>query len=59
MSAEAKTVTRLVCGQCGAFLPNDIAPETHAEWVCRCGEDWFVVQKVFTVRPKRQMELPR
>lgn len=52
--SEHRTVTRLVCGNCGAFLPANISPETHADWLCRCGEDWWVASKAFPVRRVRQ-----
>jgi len=55
---EHRTVVRLVCGNCGAFLPANISPETHADWLCRCGGDWFVSTKAFKVSPRRQERLP-
>lgn len=49
---------RLVCGNCGAFLPSDISPETHGEWECRCGGDWFVAVKRFAAPRRRTQRLP-
>jgi hypothetical protein len=55
-----KTVRRLVCGACGAFLPklDPTKNEADLDFICRCGPDWFCVETDIKVGRRRQRRLP-
>ena len=54
-----KTIKRLVCGMCGAFIPKWVTPDTAHEFACRCGPDtWFIVEAEHPVGRRRQKRLP-